>query len=82
MVVYFEIESGRQNLTRHRYGSIRLFVILVKDDVQEVAQLEQSFDVGYLELLLIPESVEQVDEQLLSLLVPHDLPKGFDVVIR
>lgn len=66
----------------YRDRSIRAVITLIQDNIQKLPQLEQRLDINDLLLVLVSKPVEEVNEQLLSLLVPLNLFKSLDIVNR
>ena len=66
----------------YRDRSIRAVITLIQDNIQKLPQLEQRLDINDLLLVLVSKPVEEVNEQLLSLLVPLNFFKSLDIVNR
>ena len=69
------IERGCQNMAVDWDRCVNAVVIFIKDNRQKLSKTFQSYFVAYLEQSFNTELVQQMDKQLLSLFVPHNLPE-------
>jgi hypothetical protein len=76
-----DVEGGGQDVAVDRDGGVGVVVVLIEHNGEQLPQLEQSLQIHDLEQPLHSELVEDVDEQLLPLLVPHDLREPSQVVL-
>lgn len=79
--INLKIESGSEHLAVDRDTSIHRVIVFIQNDAQQLSKLEEGLHVVDFEEAFDPELIEQVDEKLLSLLVPHYLSKPPELIL-
>ena len=79
-LLHIDVESRRQDMAVDRNRGVNRVIVLIKDYCQQLAKRKHGSLVVNLEKSFDPELVEQVDEELLSLLVPHDFSESTQLV--